>query len=72
MSISTPYGPGSQVLLHLRGHSFIRHTYFTYILHIYNPFMVHFQEKVMRTKWIGDGYNASRGLYRRQAQSSTD
>ena len=49
-----------------------RHTYSTYILYIDNPFMVHFQEKVMTAKRIGDGYNASCGLYRRQAQSFTD
>jgi hypothetical protein len=48
------------------------HTYFTYIIYIYNPFVVHFEGKVIRAKWIGDGYNASRGLYRRQTQSSTD
>jgi hypothetical protein len=67
-----PRGPGPGVCPHLRDLFFIRHTYLTYILYIYDPFMVHFQEKVMRAKWIGDGYNASRGLYRRQAQSFTD
>src|SRR5215208_4197368 len=47
------------------------HIFYLYIT-LLQPFMVHFQEMVMRAKWIGDGYNASRGLYRRQAQSFTD
>src|ERR687897_2537024 len=38
-------GPGSGVLQHLRGHFLIRHTYSTYILHIYNPLMVHFGKR---------------------------
>jgi hypothetical protein len=37
-------GPGPGVRQHLRGHFSFRHTYFTYLLYIYNPYVVQFDE----------------------------